>query len=111
MSNPSSTACKLLPGGSLSSNCAQGKCVEAEVVSRLSPGRGVVLFWTGVCRQHRLYRPRQLCHQYSGGHGVRIRLAVGAAVVERHGDSDPVPLCQVGNCDGTDLAAELPGPL
>ena len=65
------------------------------------------LLWAGVCGLGGLYRSGKLCDEHSGWKPVWVSAALGAAVVECHGDFDPVPLGQAGDCYGQDAAAEL----
>src|SRR6266478_2683826 len=76
-------------------------------MATVPPEPNVDLFRPGVCGVGGLYRSGQLRDQYSGGEPVRVSAAVGTAVVECDGHSDPVSFGEAWDCDGADTAAEL----
>ncbi len=80
----------------------------AEGISGVSPQPDVDLLRPGVCGVGGVYRPRQFRDQHPGRYAVRLPAALGAAVVERDGDPDPVSFGQARHCDRADAAAELP---
>src|SRR3979411_44323 len=76
-------------------------------MATVPPESDVDLLRPCVCGVSGLYRSGQLRDQHSGGEPVRVSSAVGTAVVECDGHSDPESFGEAGDCDRADAAAEL----
>src|ERR1700716_3557009 len=76
-------------------------------MATVPPESDVDLLRPCVCGVGGLYRSGQLRDQYSGGEPVRLSVAVGTALVECDGHSDPVSFGKAGDCDRADVAAKL----
>src|SRR6185437_8379406 len=63
---------------------------------------------TGIRGFRGVYRSGKLCDQYRRWEPVWVSAALGAAVVECDGHSDPVPFGQAWYCHRAYAAAELP---
>ncbi len=96
-----------VPPGAGRGGCRCTPC-PARLLLQPEPHRDVDLLRPGLRRLGRVHRPGQLRHQHPGRNAVWLPPALGAAVVEHHGDAHPVPRRQAGHRHRTHPAAELP---